>query len=267
MNLGIAGKKAIVCAASAGLGKGCAVALAREGVDLVINGRRADMLKMVAADIAAETGVEVIPIAADITSEAGRKLVLDACKEPDILVNNAGGPPAGHFRLWKREDWLSALDANMLTPILLIKDVIDGMILRNFGRIVNITSSVVKSPATYPELSLSVGARSGLIGSVGTLYRQVARHNITINSLLPGQFDTARFRSLLAIEARTSSESEDDLAARKLGKIPAGRFGRIEEFGAVCAFLCSSHAEFITGQSLVLDGGALSETLQRDVLL
>jgi 3-oxoacyl-[acyl-carrier protein] reductase len=189
MDLGLSGKKGIVCAASKGLGRAVAFALAREGVNLVINARSQDLLRAVAEEIRTETGVEVIPIAADITTEVGREAVLAACPNPGILINNAGGPPPGDFRQVTREDWIRAVDANMLTPIFLIRAVLDGMVARGFGRIVNITTSGVKSPGTYSQLGISIGVRSGLTGFVGVLSRQVARHNVTINGLLPGRFE------------------------------------------------------------------------------
>ena len=256
MDLGIRGRKAIVCAASKGLGKGCALALAREGVDLVINARGADALEATAEEIRRATGVQVTAIAADITSEEGRAKVLAACPQPDILVNNAGGPPPGDFRNWTRDDWLRALDANMLSPIFLIKATVDGMIQRQFGRILNITSSAVKAPASLPTLGLSSGARSGLTGFVAVLARQTVRHGVTINSLLPGRFDTDRLRANLALTAKNASITPELAAERARAEIPAGRFGTPEEFGAACAFLCGAQAGFITGQNLVLDGGS-----------
>jgi len=192
MDLGLSGKKGIVCAASKGLGRAVAVSLAHEGVNLVINARNRDLLDETAKSLRSETGVDVMPIAADITTEAGREAVLAACPDPDILINNAGGPPPGDFRQVTREAWVRAIDANMLTPIFLIRAVIDGMMARGFGRIVNITTSGVKSPGTYPQLGISIGVRSGLTGFAGVLSRQVARHNVTINGLLPGRFDTDR---------------------------------------------------------------------------
>src|SRR6516165_3747659 len=202
MDLGLSAKKGIVCAASKGLGRAVAVALAREGVDLVINARSEDALEGTAESIRAETGVDVIPIAADITTEAGRAAVVAACPDADILINNAGGPQPGDFRQVTREEWIRAIDANMLTPIFLIRAVLDGMIARGFGRIVNITTSGVKSPGTYPPLGISIGARSGLTGFVGVLSRQVARHNVSINALLPGRFETDRLRETLQFAAR-----------------------------------------------------------------
>jgi 3-oxoacyl-[acyl-carrier protein] reductase len=255
MDLGLSGKKGIVCAASKGLGRAVAFALAREGVNLVINARSQDLLRAVAEEIRTETGVEVIPIAADITTEVGREAVLAACPNPGILINNAGGPPPGDFRQVTREDWIRAVDANMLTPIFLIRAVLDGMVARGFGRIVNITTSGVKSPGTYSQLGISIGVRSGLTGFVGVLSRQVARHNVTINGLLPGRFETDRLRENLKFAARAAGHSPEDEAVRVRDAIPAGRFGTPEEFGAFAAFLCSTHAGYLTGQNIVLDGG------------
>jgi 3-oxoacyl-[acyl-carrier protein] reductase len=256
MDLGLSGKKGIVCAASKGLGRAVAVPLAREGVNLVINARNRDSLEQTAESLRSESGVNVIPIAADITTEAGREAVLAACPDPDILINNAGGPPPGDFRQVTREDWIRAIDANMLTPIFLIRAVIDGMVARGFGRIINITTSGVKSPGTYPQLGISIGVRSGLTGFAGVLSRQVARHNVTINGLLPGRFDTDRLRENLEFAAKAAGHSAEDEALRVRGLIPAARFGKPEEFGAFAAFLCSSQAGYLTGQNIVLDGGA-----------
>ena len=256
MDLGLSRKKGIVCAASKGLGRAVAVALAREGVDLVINARTPDALKAAAEQIRAENDVAVIPVAADITTEAGREAVLAACPNPDILINNAGGPPPGDFRRVTREEWIHAIEANMLTPIFLIRAVLDGMVARGFGRIVNITTSGVKSPGIYPQLGISIGVRSGLTGFVGVLSRQVAGHNVTINGLLPGRFETDRLRENLEFAARAAGHSTEVEAFRVRGTIPAGRFGKPEEFGAFAAFLCSTHSSYLTGQNIVLDGGA-----------
>ena len=223
MDLGLSGKKGIVCAASKGLGRAVAIALAREGVDLVINARSQDALQAVAESIRAETGVDVTPIAGDITTEAGRAAVVAACQRPDILINNAGGPPPGDFRQVTREEWIRAIEANMFTPIFLIRAVIDGMVERGFGRIVNITTSGVKSPGTYPQLGISIGVRSGLTGFIGVLSRQVARHNVTINGLLPGRFETDRLRENLQFAARAAGHSTEDETLRVRAAIPAGR--------------------------------------------
>ena len=259
MDTGLAGKRALVCAASKGLGRGCAMALAQEGVAVTITARDPGPLEATAAAIRAATGVAVTTVAGDITTEAGRAAALAACPDPDILVNNAGGPPAGDFRDWDRDAWVRALDANMLTPIFLIRGVIDAMIARRFGRIVNITSGSVKSPIA--ALGMSNGARAGLTGFVAGLSRQVARHNVTINNLLPGPFLTDRLRSLAATAAQRSGGSAEDELARRGADNPAGRVGDPAEFGAACAFLCSVQAGFIVGQNLLLDGGAFNATL------
>jgi len=259
MDLGIAGRRAIVCAASKGLGRASAMALAREGVSVTITGRNAEILARTAAEIAAETGVVVLQAPGDISTESGRAAALAACPEPDILVNNAGGPPPGDFRDWEREDWIRALDANMLAPIAMMKAVVDGMIGRRFGRIVNITSASVKSPIS--NLGMSNGARAGLTGFVGGLSRQVARHNVTINNLLPGPFLTDRLKVTAAGAAEKAGRSvEEELEARaKLN--PAGRFGDPEEFGQACAFLCAASSGYIVGQNLLLDGGGFNATM------
>ncbi|MCR9218743.1 MAG: SDR family oxidoreductase [Alphaproteobacteria bacterium] len=259
MDLGLTGRKAIVCAASKGLGRACAEALAAEGVDLVINARGADALEATAETIAAAHGVSVTPVACDVTTEAGRNAVLAACPDPDILVNNAGGPPPGDFRDWERDDWIKAVDANMLTPILLIKAVVDGMMDRRFGRIVNITSAAVKAP--IPILGLSNGARAGLTGFVAGLARETVRRNVTINGLLPGPFDTDRLRSTAAARAEKEGRPVEEVL-REMGETnPAGRVGSPDEFGRTCAYLCSVHAGFVTGQNLLMDGGAYPGTL------
>jgi len=259
MDLGLKGKKAIVCASSKGLGRACAMALAREGVTVVINSRTKEVLEATAAEIRNETGVAVTPVACDVTTDAGRAEVLAACPDPDILVNNAGGPPPGDFRDWDRDDWIKAIDANMLTPIFLIKATVDGMIERKFGRIVNITSGAVKAPIEI--LGLSNGARAGLTGFIAGLARKTVRHNVTINNLLPGPFDTDRLRQTMAGAAKAAGKTVDEIAAARAGANPAGRFGRPDEFGHACAFLCSAQAGFITGQNLLLDGGAFPGTL------
>ena len=259
MDLGLQGCKAIVCAASKGLGKACATSLAMNGVDVVITARTLADLEATAAEIRNASGVKVTVVAGDITTEAGRAAALAACPEPDILVNNAGGPPRGDFRDWSRDDWIKAVDGNMITPILMIKAVVDGMIARKFGRIVNITSIAVKSP--LPELGLSNGARAGLTGFIGGLARQVARHNVTINGLLPGSFLTDRLRSGIAEAARKTNRPADDLIAERASKAPAGRIGDPAEFGEACAFLCAASSGFIVGQNLLLDGGAFNSTM------
>lgn len=259
MDLGLAGRKALVCAASKGLGKGCALALAREGVELIITARGAEALEAAAEEIRRTTGATVITVAGDITTEAGREAALAACPEPDILVNNAGGPPPGDFRDWDRDAWIKAVDANMLTPIFLTKAVVDGMAARGFGRIVNITSSAVKAP--IPELGLSNGARSGLTGFIAGVARQMAGKGVTINGLLPGSFDTDRLRGGINAAAQRSGQDAEAVADRRRAAIPAGRFGQPDEFGATCAFLCSVHAGYITGQNILIDGGAFPGTL------
>lgn len=240
------------------MGRGCAEALAAEGVDLVICARGKEALEATAADIRDRHGVAVTAIACDITSDEGRAKVVEACPDADILVNNAGGPPPGDFRDWTREDWMAAVNANMLTPIELIKALIDGMVERGFGRVVNITSSSVKAP--IPVLGLSNGARSGLTGFVSGLARDVVRHNVTINNLLPGTFATDRLPKLMESEAARLGVTVDDARQRRLDNIPAGRFGTPEEFGEFCAFLCSAQASYITAQNLLIDGGAYPGT-------
>jgi len=253
VDLGIAGRSAIVCGASAGLGRGVASALAREGVTVFIAARDEERLRQAAGEIAKESGGTVHSIASDVTTDAGRDALLAACPSPDILVNNAGGPPPGDFRTWSREDWIKAIDANMLSAIMLIRSTIDGMIARRFGRIVNITSHMVKEPVGI--LGLSNGARSGLTGFVGGLARDVARHNVTVNNMLPGQFDTDRLRSNHTKFAAVQKIDVEQYRERSLFQIPARRFGTPAEFGAMCAFLCSAHGGFITGQNILLDGG------------
>jgi 3-oxoacyl-[acyl-carrier protein] reductase len=258
MDLGLKGKTALVCASSKGLGKACAMALASEGVAVTLLARGEAALLASAEEIRTATGVQVTTVVCDITTAEGRAAALAACPAPDILVTNAGGPPPGDFRDWQRDDWIAALDANMLTPIELIKATVDGMQARGFGRIVNITSAAVKAPIDV--LGLSNGARSGLTGFVAGLARKTVAHNVTINNLLPGPFDTDRLRTTAAGAAKASGKSVDQvLEARRVGN-PAGRFGDPAEFGAACAFLCSQHAGFITGQNWLLDGGAYAGT-------
>ena len=253
MDLGIRGKTALVCAASKGLGKGCATSLAREGVNLVITARGRDALEATAEEIRKATGAKVTTVVGDITTPEGRAQALAACPKPDILVNNAGGPPPGDFRQWTREDWLKAIDANMLTPIELIKATLDGMIERRFGRIVNITSSAVKAPIA--ELGLSNGARTGLTGFVAGIARRTAAHNVTINNLLPGRFWTDRLRSSTEYNAKTQGKTVEEVKQALEKASPAGRFGTSEEFGECCAYLCSAQASYITGQNMLIDGG------------
>lgn len=259
MDLGIKGKRAIVCASSKGLGRACAHSLAREGAEIVMVARGAETLQQAADAIRAETGARVHTVAADVTTEAGRAKLLEACADPDILVTNAGGPKPGNFRDWSRDDWVAALDANMLTPIALIKATVDAMIARRFGRIVNITSAAVKMPIDI--LGLSNGARTGLTGFVAGLARQTVAHNVTINNLLPGPFATDRLRQTAEGAARQAGKSVDEILAQRLSNVPAGRYGEPAEFGDACAYLCSAQAGFITGQNLVLDGGIYPGTL------
>ncbi|HVJ34929.1 MAG TPA: SDR family oxidoreductase [Terriglobia bacterium] len=258
MDFGIAGRTAIVCASSKGLGKGCALALAEEGVNLILNARGTEALEATAAEIRAKANVKVATVAADVTTAEGRAALLAACPAPDILVNNAGGPPMGDFRDWDRAAWIKALDGNMLAPIELMKATVDGMIARRFGRIINITSSAVKAP--IPSLGLSNGARSGLTGFVAGLARQVARHNVTINNLLPGSFDTDRLRSGAETTAQKDGQSTEAVLDEWKQGEATGRFGTPAEFGAACAFLCSSRAGYINGQNLLLDGGTYPGT-------
>jgi len=259
MDYGIKGRTAIVCAASQGLGRGCALALAHEGVNLVINARTSGTLESTAQEIRRATGADVKAIAADITTREGRDAVLRACPDPDILVNNAGGPPIGDFRDWDEATWQAAVNANMITPIMLMRSVIDGMIARRFGRIVNITPRSVKGP--LPDLGLSNGARTGLTGFVGGLARQVAKHNVVINNLLPGPFMTARTEDGLRKRSAKVGQDYEAFAKARMAEVPAGRFGDPDEFGKACAFLCSAHAGFIVGQNLLIDGGAVNVTI------
>ncbi|MGB3881810.1 MAG: SDR family oxidoreductase [Diaphorobacter nitroreducens] len=275
MDLGIAGKWALVCGASKGLGRGCAEALVREGVNVVINARNADELQRTASDLIAvgadASGVrgqndnqpKVLAAAADITTPEGRAAVFSIAGGPgrdfDIVVTNAGGPPPGDFREWDRDAWMRAVDANMLTPIELIRATVDGMAQRGFGRIVNITSSAVKAPIDI--LGLSNGARSGLTGFVaGAARSAIAAQGVTINNLLPGKFDTDRLAGTLQAAAGKAGKSLDEVRRAQQGAIPARRFGTPQEFGAICAFLCSVHAGYMTGQNVLADGGAYPGT-------
>jgi len=255
MDLGIRGRRALVCGASKGLGRGCAEALAAEGVDLVIVARTAAPLEEAAAALRKAHGVDVKAIAVDITTEDGRAKVLAACPDPDILVTNAAGPPGGDFRQFKREDWLKAVDANMVTPIALIQSTLDGMVARRFGRIVNITSRSVKSALAH--LPLSNGARAGLTGVLAAIARDpvVAKANVTINNLLPGLFDTELYHKRNAALMKASGKPIAQIDAERLGEIPAGRLGTAAEFGSACAWLCGAQAGYITGQNILLDGG------------
>ncbi len=254
MDLGISGRTAIVCASSQGLGRGCAQALAEAGVSVVINGRNQALLEQTAESIRKSTGAAVIPVLADISTPEGQAALLAACPAPDILINNNGGPPFRDFRELDRKALLQGLTMNMVAAIELTQKVIDPMIKRGFGRIVNITSSSVKMPLV--GLDLSSGARAGLTAFMAGVARNVAAHNITINHLLPGSFDTARMQSGRVAAARRAQISEDEVARRSVAAIPAKRFGNIAEFGQTCAFLCSVHAGYITGQNILMDGGA-----------
>ena len=258
MDLGIAGRRALVCASSRGLGRACAVALAAEGVHVTLTARGAQALADTARHIRETYRVEVVEVVGDITTPQGRSEALQAAGPVDILVNNAGGPPPGDFRDWTRDDWMRAIDANMLTPIELMKATVDGMMGRGFGRIVNITSAAVKAPIDV--LGLSNGARSGLTGFVAGLARKTVRSNVTINNLLPGPFATDRLTAVARGQAASTGVSADEILARRAAENPAGRFGDPAEFGAACAYLCSAQAGFITGQNWLLDGGAYPGT-------
>lgn len=259
MDLGIKGRNAIVCASSKGLGKGCAIALAKEGVNLLVNARNETVLAQTVDEIRkVAPSIKISMVACDITTAEGRARVLQAMPAPDILVNNAGGPPPGDFHDWSREDWIKALDANMLTPIELIKATVDGMAKRKWGRIINITSSSVKAP--IPVLGLSNGARSGLTGFIAGIARQMARTGVTINNLLPGRFDTDRIRQTTAAQAQKNNRSMEEELQAAAEQTPIGRFGNIDEFGAFCAFICSTHAAYMTGQNILLDGGTYPGT-------
>jgi 3-oxoacyl-[acyl-carrier protein] reductase len=259
MDLGIKGKKALVCASSKGLGLGCARALAEAGVDLVMNARGAEALEAAAAAIRADFGVSVDTVAADVTTENGRMAVLNAAQGVDILVTNAGGPPPGLWSDWDRDDFIRALDANMLTPIALMRALMPAMMERGWGRVVNITSQSVKAP--IPQLGLSNAARTGLTGYVAGTARQVAGKGVTINNLLPGIHATDRANALDGGVVKAQGITLEEARARRAATIPAGRYGTSEEFGAACAFLCSVHAGFIVGQNILLDGGATNATI------
>ena len=253
MDLGITGRRAIVAASSAGLGFACAQSLAREGVHLVINGRDEQRLDDAAARLRAHASVTVDTVTGDIADAATRAALLRVCPEPDIVVTNNGGPPPGQFRQWQRDEWIAAVDANMLAPLLLVRDALDGMVARRFGRIVNITSAMVSAPVS--AMALSSAARTGLTSALKGLSRDVASANVTINNLLPERIDTGRQRQMaelaVAVKGITLDEAYADIAAT----IAAGRLGRPEEVGDACAFLCSAQAGYISGQNLHLDGG------------
>jgi 3-oxoacyl-[acyl-carrier protein] reductase len=253
MDLGINGRKAIVCASSKGLGKACALSLARAGCEVVVNGRDAKVLETTAAEIRAATGATVVAVAGDVGRAEGRKALLAACPAPDILVNNNGGPPPKPFKAIGREDIHAGVEANMLTPIALVQAVVDGMVERRFGRIINITSSSVRAP--IPGLDVSSGARAGLTAFLAAIARQVARDNVTINSIQPGAFDTDRLRGGMMKQAEMRGLSAEQARAEREAAIPAKRFGRPEEFGELCAYLASAQAGYITGQNILIDGG------------
>ncbi len=259
MDLGIRGKRALVCASSKGLGRGCAEALAEAGVDLVMNARGTEALETAAEEIRTATGVSVTTVAADVTTAEGQQAVISAVGEADILVNNAGGPPPGSWQDWDRDDFIKALDANMLAPIALIKALVPGMMDRGWGRVINITSQSVKAP--IPVLGLSNAARTGLTGYVAGTSRQVAGKGVTINNLLPGIHATDRADALDGAVVKAQGITLDEARANRAANIPAGRYGTRHEFGAACAFLCSVHAGFIVGQNLLLDGGATNATI------
>ncbi|MBV6305854.1 SDR family oxidoreductase [Candidimonas humi] len=258
MDLGIQGRQALVFGGSRGMGRACALRFAQEGVDVTIAARTRETLQRAAEEMSAEAGNPVHFVVADITTAAGRDAALAACPAPDILVNNADGPIPGDFRQWVPEDWHQALDAMMVGPIEMIRRTVDGMIERKFGRIVNIVSRSVKTPQL--EMGLSNGARSGLVGFVAGLARQTVRHNVTINNLLPGPFDTDAQRRHIEGMLEMTGKSFDQLWKERSSGNPAGRYGRPEELGALCAFVCSMHTGYITGQSLLIDGGGYPGT-------
>ena len=258
MNYGLSGKRALVCGASKGLGRACALSLAQEGVEVTIVARVEDALRATAQEISSLSGSLVHAVACDITTAAGRTVALAALPSPDILVTNAGGPPAGDFRQWGRDDWIAALDSNMLAPIELIRATVDGMMNRRFGRIINVTSSAVKAPIDV--LGLSNGARMGLTGFVAGLARKTVRHNVTINNLLPGYFETDRVGAFFTARAQLHGRTAERMRQTEMDSTPAGRFGDPAEFGDACAFLASTQAGYITGQNLLMDGGAYPGT-------
>jgi len=254
MDLGISGRRALVCASSRGLGRACARALAAEGVEIVVNGRDSERVEATAEEIRRESGVRVSAVIADLCAEEGRAALLAACPDPDILVNNNGGPPPGRFEDWDHARWLAALEANLLAPVLLIRAVIGGMRARRFGRIVNVTSAMVKAP--HAAMGLSTAARSALTAVCKGLSREVARDNVTINNLLPERIDTDRQRFMAELRAKSGGVSLERAYAEMAASIAAGRLGTPEEFGAACAFLCSADAGFVSGQNLQIDGGS-----------
>jgi 3-oxoacyl-[acyl-carrier protein] reductase len=259
MDLGIAGRKAIVCASSRGLGRACAMSLARAGCEVVINGRDKERLEATAAEIRAATGAKVVAVPGDVATAAGQGALFSACPEPDILVNNNGGPPFRDFRELGRQQMIDGVIANMIVPIELVQKAIDPMVRRKFGRIVNITSGSVKMPLA--GLDLSSGARAGLTGFLAGVARSVAAANVTINFLLPGPFDTDRLRGGIETLARRAGKDLAVATAERIATVPARRFGEAAEFGEACAFLCSAQAGYITGQNLLMDGGIFPGTL------
>jgi 3-oxoacyl-[acyl-carrier protein] reductase len=259
MDLGIAGRKAIVCASSRGLGRACALALAHAKCEVVINGREGKALQATAAELRTATGSKIIEVQADLATADGQAALLQACPEPDILVNNNAGPPFRDFRQLTRTQMVDGIIANMVVAIELIQKVIDSMAARKFGRIVNITSGSVKMPLV--GLDLSSGARAGLTAFLAGVARSVAASNVTINFLLPGTFDTERLRSNIASNAKNKGVSFDEAKADRIASVPARRFGQPDEFGAACAFLCSAQAGYLTGQNLLIDGGAFPGAL------
>jgi 3-oxoacyl-[acyl-carrier protein] reductase len=258
MDLGIGGRKALLTGASRGLGKACAMALAHEGVDVTILARKREPLEATCAEIRSAAGVTVTAVVGDITTARGRDDALAACPEPDILLNNADGPVPGDFRGWSHDDWMAALDAMMLSPIEMMRRTVDGMMTRGFGRVINIVSRSVKIPQL--ELGLSNGARSGLVGFVGGLARQTVVHNVTINNLLPGIFDTDAQRRHIEGMLEPGGKSFDQIWRERAAGSPAKRYGRAAELGAYCAFLCSQHAGYVTGQNILVDGGSYPGT-------
>ncbi len=254
MDLGIRGRSALVCASSGGLGRACAQALAAEGVDVVMNGRNAEKLSAASEAIRRATGVRVTEVVADLNTEEGRAKLVAACPDPDILVNNNGGPPPGRFEDWDHARWLAALEANLLAPVLILRAVLPGMRARRFGRVVNVTSAMVKAP--HPAMGLSTAARSALTAVCKGLSKEVASDNVTINNLLPERIDTDRQRFMAELRAKSGGVPLEQAYAEMAETIAAKRLGTPEEFGATCAFLCSAHAGFISGQNVGIDGGS-----------
>lgn len=257
MDLGLTGRRAIVCASSKGLGRACALALAREGVDIVLNGREADALSRTTDEVAA-LGVRVTPVIADVTTDVGRAALTEACSNPDIVVTNVAGPPLGDFREWDAAAWQDALNDLMISPILLVRSVIDGMVARRFGRIVNITSVSVRMPAL--DRGLTNGAKTGLTGFMSGLARQCAVHNVTVNNILPGFFETDRGRKSIEERAARASIDLEEFRSSFLERVPARRMGDPDEVGQLCAYLCSAGSGYVTGQNMTIDGGLFNST-------